>query len=123
MLEINARIALNEGYYVIMEGIMSMESYGGMIKKVVEVYGVSRCKFVYLNISLEESKKRHEGRLKSKDFGVEMLDKWYSYACPSGLEGEIVIDALKPVEEIDYCVLNYGKFSRRCKKYYFNHSS
>ena len=47
--------------------------------------------FVYLDVRLEETKIRHEGRHKSTEFDACKLDEWWQAASPMGVPDEVVV--------------------------------
>lgn len=81
-----ALTALSEGFTVVMEGILNMKKYKQMFDTVIATHGKQNCHFFYLDVSLDETQRRHLGREKASDFGAEKLEKWYSSAQPSRYE-------------------------------------
>ena len=63
------------GYDVIIEGILSEGKYGSMLRKLVANFDTSHV--YYLDISFDETLRRHNLRGKNNDFGeVEMREWW-----------------------------------------------
>jgi hypothetical protein len=60
---------------VVLEGTLPLMFYGGMLRALCEDSGL-RCTLFYLDVSLEETQRRHAGREKAKSFGPEALEKW-----------------------------------------------
>jgi len=62
---------------VIVEGILTEERYGEMLREVIEAFD-NRAAVYYFDLSFEETVKRHETRERSKKFGEDSLKKWWN---------------------------------------------
>lgn len=86
------KAAIGSNSHVILEGILNMKNYAEMFHNLLTHYP-GHCFFYYLDVGLEETKIRHEGRAKISDFGCEKLDKWFCSAQKSGFCNEVIIPA------------------------------
>lgn len=76
LIDLTARYALNHGYHVIVEGIMSNKSYGEMLTKLVHDHrGPSAC--FYYDLDFEETVRRHASKPQATEYGAEMMQGWY----------------------------------------------
>lgn len=82
MIKHNALVALSHGYDVILEGILSVGSYGQVLDEIFEAHRGENYMF-YFDISLAETLMRHAMR-KSAGFGDAELKEWYGAAHKSG---------------------------------------
>lgn len=98
LLKTCTEAAIQAGTHVVLEGILNMNHYADMFNDILTLPAV-RVMFFYLDVPLEETKVRHNGRPKRDVFGSEKLDKWFSSAQRSGLPGETVIAHGSSVEE------------------------
>jgi predicted kinase len=93
-----ARFALDHGYHVVLEGILAAARYAEVIGSLWRAHrGRSFC--FYLEVSLEETLRRHATRPQAADFGEEQMRSWYLPADLLGLDGEQVIAQSSTVEE------------------------
>lgn len=86
------RHCLSIGYHVILEGILFSGHYAPMIRELLSAHAGARYVF-YIDVPLEETISRHEGRLLGTDVPSEKLRRWYVPRDVLGVEGEIVINA------------------------------
>ncbi|WP_211896990.1 kinase [Saccharopolyspora erythraea] len=85
-----ARYALDHGYHAIVEGIMSAERYGGMLRRLAEDHR-GRTWFYYLDVSFAESLRRHATRPQAAEFGPGDMRGWYRPRDLLGVAGEHLI--------------------------------
>ncbi|CAM02665.1 hypothetical protein A8924_3783 [Saccharopolyspora erythraea NRRL 2338] len=85
-----ARYALDHGYHVIVEGIMSAERYGEMLRCLAEDHR-GRTWFYYLDVSFDESLRRHATRPQAAEFGADDMRGWYRPGDLLGVAGEHLI--------------------------------
>ncbi len=84
-------------YDVIIEGTLHSETYKDMLSELMQK---TPAHFVYyLDISLEESVKRHQSRSIAHKFGEEKLREWYKGQDTLGLENEKIIPETSTLEE------------------------
>lgn len=71
-----ARYALDQGFHVMVEGILHTGHYEAMLTDLAgEHRGVTRA--YYLDVPFEETLARHSTRPQAGDFGVEEMRSWY----------------------------------------------
>ncbi len=81
--------ALSRNYNVILEGILNFSRYGKIIKKLIGVcpdYHV-----FYLDVSLNETLKRHQTKPNKDEFGEKEIKRWYKFKDTTNIKGEICI--------------------------------
>lgn len=88
MLVASARAAHAAGFCVIMEGILNRVYH---VAALTQLGLQLPLVFVYLDVRLEETKIRHEGRHKSTEFDACKLDEWWQAASPMGVPDEVVV--------------------------------
>lgn len=99
MIKGDTLIALNDGYDVILEGILSVRAYGKVLDQIFKEHPSENYMY-YFDISLEETLKRHQVRKTAKHkFGEEDMKEWYSAAHSSGHELEQIIPESYSKEE------------------------
>jgi predicted kinase len=71
-----ARYALDNGYHVALDGILDAGRYESMLAGLNRDHaGLSR--FYYLDVSLEETLRRHLTRPQAAEFGAHEMRDWY----------------------------------------------
>ncbi len=71
-----ARYSLDHRYHVVLDGIFYAERYEPMLTGLVRDHlGPSRC--YYLDVSLEETLRRHTTRPQAAEFGGDQMRDWY----------------------------------------------
>jgi hypothetical protein len=90
MMEASMRAALAHGYVVILEGILNAKHHGGLFEAA---RGLANAVFFYLDVDIEETKRRHAGRAKAAEFGAEKLEEWFASAAPTGFSEEQMVPA------------------------------
>lgn len=94
----NASTLLHAGYNILIEGIFRKEKYKPMFERLMREH--SGANYVYfLNVSFEETVKRHSTREKSKLFGHQDMQAWYHMAEPLDVDGEIIIEESSSTDE------------------------
>ncbi|NUP24788.1 MAG: kinase [Streptomyces sp.] len=89
LLDVMCRHALDAGYHVILEGILTRSRYGEMLQTLLRDHrGTSRT--FYLNVSWEETLRRHETRPQRAHFSPEDMQQWY-------LEQDLLPDATETI--------------------------
>jgi adenylate kinase family enzyme len=92
------------GYTVILEGILSKNKYGAMVKNLLNDFNGQK-NIYYFDIPFEETVKRHETKSEAHEFREVEMRNWWKEKDYLGLEGEHIIDASMTREEI----VNYIK--------------
>ncbi len=87
-----ARHCLAIGYHVIVEGILYSKHYRSMLCELVDGHAGPSHVF-YLDVSLEETLRRHAGRPLAAEVGPELLREWYRTRDVLGVPAEVVLDA------------------------------
>lgn len=94
------RYCLAIGYHAIVEGIFYSAHYRSMLYDLIEGHAGPTHVF-YLDISLEETLRRHAGRSLAGEVGPERLREWYRPHDVLGVPGEVVLDGnLTPQETL-----------------------
>jgi predicted kinase len=90
LIEHTARFALDHGYHVVLEGILHRARYGPMLDRLRADHA-GRTYVFYLDVSFEETVRRHATRPQAGDFSPEQMRDWYSAGDLLGGPGEQVI--------------------------------
>lgn len=86
-----AHFGWNNGYdTVIIEGILSAQSYGGMLKKLIGE--AEHAHVYYYGLSFDETLRRHAGKSNADEFGEAEMREWWCDDDRLGVLGEVVID-------------------------------
>lgn len=80
------------GYNVILEGILSPATTAPMIRELLSGHAGPSHAF-YIDVPIEETISRHEGRPLGKEVPPEELRRWYAPRDVLGVTDEIVVDA------------------------------
>jgi predicted kinase len=76
MIDLMARHALDRGMHVIVEGILSRQSYGAMLTSLANDHqGTTAC--FYFDIPFDETVRRHATKPIATDVDDAMLRSWY----------------------------------------------
>ncbi|MEW9550744.1 AAA family ATPase [Nonomuraea sp. NPDC050783] len=76
LLDVMCRHTLDAGHHVILEGILAASRYGEMLRALCRDHrGTTRC--FYLDVSWEETVRRHGTRPQRERFGPEDMRQWY----------------------------------------------
>lgn len=99
MIAQNTMTALNDGYSVILDGILSVKSYSEILEGIFKEHPDNN--FIYhFDISFEETVRRHATRPdKAAQFSAEDMREWYPVAHRSNHRFEIVIPESFSVEQ------------------------
>jgi predicted kinase len=98
MIEHNTVTALQAGYNVILEGILSVKSYEQTIERIISNHSGNSHIF-YFDISFEETIKRHATKEGNYKYGKAEMKEWYSAAHKSGHPLEHLIPESFTVEQ------------------------
>lgn len=91
MIYHNVVTALNDGYDVILEGILSVKSYEKVLESIFKKHPKENYLF-YFDISFEETIRRHGTRVvKGKQFGRKEMQEWYPGSHRSNHKLEMLI--------------------------------
>ncbi|WP_370085383.1 AAA family ATPase [Streptacidiphilus sp. MAP12-16] len=76
LIDLVARYALDQGFHVVVEGILGATRYEAMLTALLRDHrGVSRC--YYLDVPFEETLARHATKPNSREFGADEMRLWY----------------------------------------------
>lgn len=93
-----ARNALDLGYHVVLEGILHTGRYAAALHQLINDHaGPSH--FYYLDVSFEETVRRHRTRPEQVNFTPEQMRDWYEQRDVLGCRGEVVVDELSAFEQ------------------------
>jgi hypothetical protein len=76
LISLNVRYALDNGFDVVVEGIMNAKRYSDMLAALAAEHRGTTA-FYYFDVSLDETQRRHATRAKALQFGVEEMRGWY----------------------------------------------
>jgi predicted kinase len=71
-----ARYSLDHGYHAVLDGIFYADRYEQMLDGLRRDHLGQSC-FYYLDVSWEETVRRHATRPQAADFGVDDMREWY----------------------------------------------
>lgn len=104
MIEHNTKVALRQGYNVILEGVLGPKNYGEIIDRIISEHTGSSHIF-HFDISFPETLKRHKTKAESSEFGEAEMRVWYLASKKSGHALEKVIPESSIIEEtVQYIV-------------------
>jgi hypothetical protein len=84
MMDLMARYALDQGFSVVVEGILHPDRYGDMLKRLVQEHN-GRSLAYFWDVPFEETLRRHATKSKAAEFGeLEMRAWWYGQAYIDG---------------------------------------
>jgi predicted kinase len=97
LIDLMARYALDQGFSVVVEGILHPERYGDMLRRLARDHK-GRTLAYFWDVPFEETLRRHATKAKAAEFGeAEMRDWWYGTAYVDGLD-ETSIEAEETLE-------------------------
>ncbi|MGW0811500.1 AAA family ATPase [Nonomuraea sp. NPDC002799] len=79
LLDVMCRHILDAGCHVLLEGILTRSRYGEMLEGLCRGHRGRTCCY-YLDVSWEETLRRHETRPQRSRFGAEEMRQWYARA-------------------------------------------
>jgi predicted kinase len=97
LIDLMARYALDQGFSVVVEGILHPERYGDMLRRLARDHK-GRTLAYFWDVPFEETLRRHATKAKAAELGeAEMRDWWYGTAYVDGLD-ETSIEAEETLE-------------------------
>lgn len=76
LIDLTARYALENGYHVIVEGILFSQSHAKMLTGLVRDHaGPTAC--FYYDLSFEETVRRHASKPQALEYGPDLMRGWY----------------------------------------------
>lgn len=97
LIEQTVEYALENGYDVVLEGILYFPRYGEMLKRLV-----AKCPnnyIFYFDVSFEETLRRHSTKDIADSVGEVELKSWYKPNERTGFEAEVIIPQSFSAEE------------------------
>ncbi|MEU1424326.1 AAA family ATPase [Kitasatospora sp. NPDC005751] len=76
LIDTVARYALDHGFHVVVEGILTAARYGPMLGRLAADHR-GRTLLYYLDVDLAETLRRHSLRPQAAEFGSEEMTGWY----------------------------------------------
>ncbi|WP_436528356.1 AAA family ATPase [Actinoplanes sp. HUAS TT8] len=100
-----ARAALDGGYHVILEGILHTGQYGDPLRALLREHaGPTAC--FYLDVSFDETVRRHLGRAEPIPVAPETMAGWYTDRDLLGVPNEVVIPEHAGFDEVVTSILH-----------------
>ena len=88
---------------IIIEGILNTAIYQDMLQHLLAAYGADMTAY-YLDIPFDETVRRHQTREKSKQWGADVMRRWWVEKDYLGIENEVIFNqdssAAEMVEKI-----------------------
>ncbi|MDY7091286.1 MAG: AAA family ATPase [Actinomycetota bacterium] len=97
-----ARAALEGGYHVVLEGILHSARYGEPLRGLVDAYGGT---VFYLDVSFEETVRRHGRRAEPIPVTAEQMRAWYAPQDLLRVRDEVVLPESMTFEQVVTAVL------------------
>jgi len=94
LIDTVARYSLDQGYHVVVEGIMYADRYGDMLEALARDHR-GRSHFFYLDVDFAETLRRHATKPQAVEFGESVMRGWYRPGdlLPGGIEQVIAADS------------------------------
>lgn len=96
LIEQTVTFLLTRGYVVVLDGILSMDRYGDMLSRLRDACNDHH--FFYLDVSFEETLRRHATKPNAHEFGEVEMRRWYTPKDVTGFKGEIIIPESESIE-------------------------
>ncbi|MEV4502603.1 hypothetical protein [Streptomyces klenkii] len=112
LVDLTARYALDCGFHVIVEGILSAARYGPMLEALLRDHRGGTCMY-YFDVPFEETLRRHATKPVAHEFGEAEMRSWYRPhdVLPSGIE-TIVSANSSLAETVDRVMQDAGLAAR-----------
>jgi len=98
LLEQTVRYSLDHHYTVIVEGILSKPKYRDLLMELMAIPDCDSSAF-YIDVSVEETIKRHKTKPIADEVTDEQLRSWYQPKNYLDVPGEVIIDEASTFEE------------------------
>lgn len=99
LIDQTVRYALDNGYDVILDGILFTRHYANMLRRLSADHA-GTTGHDYLDITLEETLRRHASRPLAREVSPEQLRGWYNHRDLLPLVQECIIDETASLEAI-----------------------
>ncbi|MBQ1022848.1 AAA family ATPase [Micromonospora sp. C95] len=100
-----ARTALDLGYHAILEGILHTERYATVLHQLIDSHPGPVAVF-YLDVTFDETVRRHLGRDEAMSFTPEHMRSWYTHRDLLDIPGETVIGETSTFEQTVTTILH-----------------
>lgn len=100
-----ARSALDLGYHVVLEGILHTDRYGTALNQLIDAH-TGPTHVYYLDVSFDETVRRHHTRAEPIDVTVEQMRDWYAHKDLLNVPGEHIIGEVSTFEETVSLILH-----------------
>lgn len=98
LIDQTARFCLDHGFHVVLEGILAAARYATMFEELIRAHRGPSFVF-YLDVSLEETLRRHATRPQAAEFTGEDMRGWYLPSDLLGTDGEQVVPEHSTLEQ------------------------
>ncbi|WP_328472675.1 AAA family ATPase [Actinoplanes sp. NBC_00393] len=105
------RSALDLGYHVVLEGILDTAGYGDVLHRLVAEHAGPSSVF-YLDVSFEETVRRHFGRAEPIPVSAEQMREWYRERDLLGVAGEHVVTERTGFDDAVAAILHTSGLAR-----------
>lgn len=99
---------LESGFDVIYEGISDIKTYDEYFQIIFAEHAHDNY-FFYLNVSFEETLRRHTMRPQKSEFGPEDMKRWQTYASPTNYVNETIISQDSSVVQTVNTIMKIAK--------------
>lgn len=104
LISLTARYALDHGYHVIIEGILHAARYADMLTQLATDHRGTTA--FYLDVSWDETLRRHATRPQAAEFGLEHMRSWYQHHDLLGVPDERLIPETSTLEHTTNQILD-----------------
>jgi predicted kinase len=98
LIEQTVRFALDHGYHAVLEGILHRARYGPMLTALLSAHR-GRTAVFYLDVSFDETLRRHGTRPQAGQFTADDMRGWYAPRDLLGCDDEQVIPESSALDE------------------------
>ena len=98
LLDQTVRYSLEHGYTVIVEGILSKPKYRDLLMEMMNIPGCDSAVF-YIDVSIEETIKRHKTKPIADEVTDEQLRSWYQPKNYLDVPDEVIIGDASSLED------------------------
>jgi predicted kinase len=107
-----ARFSLDHGYHVILDGILYADRYEAMLAELARDH-VGRSCFYYLDVSMDETIRRHATRPQAAEFAADDMRGWYRARDLLTRVAEHVVPETSTLQETTALILAETQLLRR----------
>jgi len=112
LIDTVVRHALGAGYDVVLEGILTASRYGDMLRALADDH-VGTTVLGFLDVSFEETARRHSTRPQSAQFTTDEMATWWVPDDRLGVGGEIVVGHESSADQTVEALLGAALLPRR----------